>query len=793
MIKNYLRIAWRNLTKNTVFSAVNLIGLSLGMATAILIGLWLWDELSFNRYHQQYDRIARVMQHQTANGTTFTSTATPLPMRNALANEFGADFSHMALSSWTEDHILAYGGNQFTKKGNCVETDFPLMISLKMLRGTAKNLDDPTSVLLSESVAKALFGESEPISKVIKIDNKHHFKVTGVYEDLPYSTEFREISFLLPWKFFLEDTPWVKRSETNWGNNSFQLFVEIAPGTGFEKVSAKIENIKVRHAREEARSNPRVFLHPMSRWHLHSEWDNGVPVRGRIQYVWLFGIIGAFVLLLACINFMNLSTARSERRAKEVGVRKAVGSGRRQLISQFLLESVLMAIMAFILALALAQLLLPVFNEVADKKIVMPWQNGPGWAVALGFTMLTGMFAGSYPALFLSKFNPVKVLKGSFQTGKAAILPRQVLVVVQFTISITFIIGTLVVLRQIQHAKDRPTGFERSGLISIPLTTSELRDHYEVVRQELLQTRAVVALAESSSPVDEVWSSDASFSWPGKDPNQLGDFGTVGITHEYGKTVGWRFKEGRDFSRRFSTDSLGIVLNESAVKFMGIKNPVGLNIQWNGLQYTVIGVIGDVITGSPFTPVRPTIYLLKQDWADFIHIKLNRTINVRQALSALEPVFRKHNPGSPFEYKFADDEYDRKFRAEERIGQLASIFTTLAILISCLGLFGLVSFLGEQRRKEIGIRKVLGASVANVWGLLTRDFIALVAIASLLAVPVSYYTLSDWLQTYAYRTELSWWIFASGVAITLVITLLTVGFQAIKVALLNPIKSLGEA
>nr|WP_295922382.1 ABC transporter permease [uncultured Dyadobacter sp.] len=790
MIRNYLQIAWRNLIKNTVFSSINMIGLSLGMVTAILIGLWLWDELSFNKYHRHYDRIARVMQHQTVNGTTFTSIATPLPMRNALANEFGNHFSHITLSSWTEDHILAFNGNQFTRKGNCVEPDFPEMLSLKMLRGTANNLDDPTSMLLSESVANALFGSDEPINKVIKIDNKHHFKVTGVYEDLPYSTEFRDVSFLLPWKFFLEETPWVKRSEANWGNNSFQLFVAIAPDAGFEKVSAKIEDIKVRHAKEEARADPRIFLHPMSRWHLHSEWENGVPVRGRIQFVWLFGMIGAFVLLLACINFMNLSTARSEGRAREVGVRKAVGSARRQLVLQFLLESVLMAMMAFISALILAILLLPVFNDIADKKIAFPWHNGLCWVVALGFTLLTGIFAGSYPALFLSKFNPVKVLKGAVQTGKAAVLPRKVLVVVQFTVSITFIIGTLVVLRQIQHAKDRPTGFERAGLVSIPLNTSELRSNYAVIRQELSQTGAVMEVSESSSPVDEVWSNDASFSWPGKDPDQTGDFGTVGITHEYGKTVGWRFAQGRDFSRRFSTDSLGMVLNASAARFMGIKNPVGLHIQWNNLQYTVIGVIEDVITGSPFTPVHPTIYMLKPEWADFIYVRLNKEMNAHQALTAMEPIFRKHNPGSPFEYKFADDEYDRKFRAEERIGQLASIFTTLAISISCLGLFGLVSFLAEQRRREFGIRKVLGASVANVWGLLSKDFIVLVGIASLLAVPVSYYTLSGWLDNYAYRTELSWWIFGLGIVSALLITLVTVGFQAIRVALLNPVKSL---
>ena len=522
----------------------------------------------------------------------------------------------------------------------------------------------------------------------------------------------------------------------------------------------------------------------------YSEWENGLPVRGRIQFVWLFGIIGGFVVLLACINFMNLSTARSHKRAKEVGIRKAVGSVRSQLVAQFFIESILVAMISFILSLIMIQALLPWFNQIADKKMIFPWSNEKSWALCLGFTLMTGLLAGSYPALYLSGFRPIKVLKGVIYTGRFSALPRQILVITQFTVSITLVIGTLFVIRQIQHAKNRPVGFDRSGLLSVAINTDDLRRPDDALRQDLMQTGAVLHMAKSSSPTAEVWSSDASFSWPGKDTDQLGDFGTVGITHEYGKTVAWQFKQGRDFSRNFSTDSFGIVINESAAKFMKLKQPVGTKIKWNGEQYTIIGVINDVVTGSPFMPIQPTMFMLKEDWAYFIHLRLNPAVTTQEALTRLESIFKKHNPDSPFEYKFASEEYDQKFRSEMRIGKLSTVFAILAIFISCLGLFGLASFFSEQRQKEIGIRKVLGASVNNLWQMLSKDFVGLVLIACLLAMPIAYYLMQDWLQQYTYRTPLSWWIFPLVMLGALLITVITVSFQAIKAALLNPVKSL---
>ena len=455
----------------------------------------------------------------------------------------------------------------------------------------------------------------------------------------------------------------------------------------------------------------------------------------------------------------------------------------------------MVASFAFVLALLLVHSFLPWFNEIADKQIAFPWDHAEFWLLGAGFTLLTGLLAGSYPALYLSAFRPVKVLKGAgsslgLRSGRFAAIPRQALVIIQFTVSVTLVIGTLIVLRQIQHAKDRPSGFDRTGLLSVAMNTSDLRRHVQSLRQDLLQTGAVLNTAESSSPTSEVWSSDASFDWAGKDPNQLGDLGTVGITHDYGKTVGWQIKEGRDFSGELSGDSLAMIINESAAKFMGLEEAVGTAVKWNSEQYTIVGVIQDVITGSPFMPVQPTVFMLKKDWTSFIHIRLNPALSTSTVLSKLQPVFRKYNPGSPFEYKFASTEYEQKFKAEERIGQLSTTFASLAIFISCLGLFGLATFFAEQRQKEVGIRKVLGASITNLWQMLSRDFLMLVGIACVLAIPIAYYFMQNWLEQYTYRTTLSWSIFAAAILGALAITLITVSYQAVRAALMNPVRSL---
>ncbi|MBB6005315.1 ABC transporter permease [Arcicella rosea] len=789
MLQNYFKIALRTLLRNKAFSAINIVGLSVGMAVAMLIGLWIFDEISFDKYHQKYDRLAQVMQNQTWNGVTGSQTAMPLPLAPELRAKYSGDFKNVVLSSWNFEHILAVGDRKFTKTGNFVEPKFPEMFSFKMLKGSQKGLKDPYSILISESVATALFGDTDPINKIIKVDNKTNVKVTGVYEDLPHNTTLSEVTYVLPWEMYLATESWVKNSQDQWNNNSFQTFAELNPNADFDKVSAKIRLVKFNHDKQDA-AKPMVFLHPMSKWHLYSEFKDGKIAGGRIQFVWLFGIIGVFVLLLACINFMNLSTARSEKRAKEVGVRKAIGSVRSQLITQFLSESLLIVVFAFVLTLVLVTLTLPWFNELSDKKMSILWTNPYFWILSISFSLITGLVSGSYPAFYLSSFDPIRVLKGTFRVGRFAAVPRKVLVVIQFTVSVTLIIGTIIVYRQIQHAKNRPIGYSRDGLIAININTPELVGHYDALRSDLLKTGAVYEMSQSSSPTTAVYSNQIGFNWEGKDPNLQALFGVIAVSHDYAKSVGWQFVEGRDFSRSFSTDTSAMILNEAASKFIGMKNPVGKNINWNDKNYRIVGVIKNMVMESPYEPIKPTIFFINYGWANIINVKLNPAMSASASLEKVGEVFRRYNPGSPFDYKFADEQYALKFSGEERIGKLATFFACLAIFISCLGIFGLASFTAEQRTKEIGVRKVLGASIFNLWQLLSKDFVMLVMISFLIATPIAYYFMNGWLKNYEYRSEISWWIFAASGFGALIITLLTVSYQAVKAASANPVKSL---
>jgi ABC-type antimicrobial peptide transport system permease subunit len=527
----------------------------------------------------------------------------------------------------------------------------------------------------------------------------------------------------------------------------------------------------------------------MKKWHLYSDFKDGINVGGRINNVWLFGVTGVFVLLLACINFMNLSTARSEKRSKEVGIRKSIGSVRIQLITQFFSESIMISFFSFILALLLVLIVLPPFNTIADKNISILWSEPVFWLIGIGFSIVTGLFAGVYPALFLSSFQPVKVLKGTFKVGRFASLPRKVLVVVQFTISITLIIGTMVVYKQIQHGQSRPIGYNRDGLITTSVN-EDRHKHAEVIRTELKNENVIIEMTESGSPTTDVWNTNGGFDWEGKDPALAVDFPNNAVSYEYGKTIGWEIKEGRDFSREFASDSLAFILNESAVAFIGLKDPVGKILRWENKPCTIIGVVKDLLVQSPYHPVRPSLFHLSTSAENVFIIKLNPERSTQEALSKIEAVFKKYNPTAPFQSSFVDESFAQKFGNEKRVGTLAAFFAVLAVLISCLGLFGLASFVAEQRTKEIGIRKVLGASVANLWRMLSRDFVTLVILSCLISIPLAWYELNNWLQEYEYRTDISWWIFAIASSGALIITLLTVSFQAIKAALKNPVKSL---
>ncbi len=789
MIKNFFKTAWRNLGKNKMHSFINIAGLSIGMSVAILIGLWIYDEVSFNKNFKNHDRIAQVIQNVTNNGEVQTWTNVPWPLADELRKNYGSDFKHIALAYYIGDHLLALDEKKLKKQGGYFDKEAPDLFSLEIVRGN-NSLADPSSLLLSESAARAYFGDADPINKLMKIDNQFSVKVGGVYKDFPHNSAFADLSFISAWELIYNNTEWIKTMQDPWRPNAFTLFVQLNDNADMAMVSAKIKDAKLKKVNEQlAKKKPALFLHPMSDWHLRSEFKNGINTGGAIQYVWMFGIIGLFVLLLACINFMNLSTARSEKRAKEVGIRKAVGSLRKQLVIQFFSESLLTVTFSFVLSLLLVQLLLPFFNSVSGKQMTILWGNAFFWIVSIVFIVFTALIAGSYPAFYLSSFRPVKVLKGTFKAGRFAAIPRKVLVVVQFTVSVALIIGTIIVFKQIQFAKDRPVGYTREGIVALPLN-AEIHKHFNAMRDELIQSGALIAMTEAGSPTTSTWGSTSGFSWKGKDPNQSIDFLNVSTSYDYGKTVGWRIKEGRDFSKDFATDTAAVILNEAAVNFMGLKNPVGETVTWWDRPLTIVGVIDNMVMNSPYDEPKPTIFNLATDEQAITLAKINPSFNAKDALAKIETVYKKFEKDQPFEFNFADEEYAKKFTSEVRVSKLAGFFAILAIVISCLGLFGLASFVAAQRIKEIGVRKVLGASVFSVWNLLSRDFVVLVLISFCIAVPVAWYAMNTWLQGYNYRISIGWEIFAVAGLLAIVIALVTVSFQAIKAAIANPVKSL---
>jgi ABC-type antimicrobial peptide transport system permease subunit len=798
MLKNYFKTAWRNLTKNKFYSFINIGGLAVAMAVAILIGLWIWDELSFDKHNKNYDTIAQLARKQTANGEVFISENSnhfPIPLAGELRNKFPGYFKHLALATESDEQMISVDENRFARQGMYVEPAFLDIFSFHMLAGSGKGFNDPNSILINKSLAISLFGSGNPVGKIVKLSNTLPLQVAGVYKDFPVNSRFHEINFFCPWNLLVTTNVGVKKDLDNWVNSSYNIFVQTVPGKSMADVSKGIKEIywnRIKNDRpSSANDNVALFLHPMKDWHLRSEWKNGIQAGGKIQLVWLFGAIGVFVLLLACINFMNLSTARSEKRAKEVGIRKTVGSLKIQLVKQFLSESFLTVCIAFALSIGIVLLSLNWFNEIANKKVSFPFDVPLFWIIASLFIIITGFISGSYPALYLSSFKPVKVLKGTFRASRSAAVPRRIMVAIQFTVSIILIIGTIVVYRQVQHAQDRPIGYDRNGLIRFDMNTADLNGKNDVLRQELLASGGVIEVAASSAATTENNYFDDRIEWEGKDPKLAKRaFVLRAVTYEFGKTVGWQFAEGRDFSRSYQTDNAAVVLNEAAVKYMQLADPVGKTITFNNNKFTVVGVIRDMITDSPYKTVEPGLFFMVPQIGPVITMRLNPKLSPSKAISLIQPVFKKLNPNGLFEYKFVDEEYGRKFAAEQRIGSLSTVFAILAIFISCLGIFGLASFIAAQRIKEIGVRKILGASVINLWGLLSKEFVLLVILAFIIATPIAYYFMDQWLQKYEYRTDIVWWIFGAAGFATLLITLLTVSFQSVKAALANPVKSL---
>ncbi len=791
MYKSYFKIGWRSLLRNKGYSLINISGLAIGMAVAMLIGLWVFDELSFNKSFKNYDRLYNVYHSLTFGSDNFTDSGVPPLFAQELRNNF-AEFENVALTSYQVDHILGYEEAKFSKPGLFVEPSFLEMFSLRMVHGTTDALKNMHSILVSKTLADVMLCDN-PIGKIVKLDNRDNLIVTGVYEDFPSNSEFSEVQMLVPMDYYFTTSETARKQLNSWEDISFQCFVLLNDKTSLLQAESKIKNLLFQKGSDDMKSiKPEGILFPMEKWHLYAEFKDGKNIGGKIQFVWMFGMVGAFVLLLACINFMNLSTARSEKRSKEVGIRKVMGSVRKQLVNQFLSESMMVVTISFLIAISMAVLYLPLFNELANKKMTIPWSNSYFILITLIFIVVTSILAGSYPALYLSSFNPVTVLKGTSKAGRLASLPRKVMVVFQFTISIVLIITTVVVFQQIQHAKDRPVGFDREGILHIRVQTEDLsKVNYNSLRHDLLSTGAVVNVAKSDFPITGSMWTDASLTWEGKDPASQPLIALNGCSHDFPKTNGFQFIEGRDFSREFSTDSSAAIVNELAAKLLSHESVIGKKLNFgSGKEKEIVGVIKDQIRWTPFSKQSPHIYFVSYVETGYLTIRINSNADVRSALDKIEAVIEKHDAAAPFEYKFQDDDYARLFNDEERIGKLASVFAALAIFISCLGIFGLASFTASQRTKEIGIRKVLGATIYSVWKMLSRDFVWLVVLSILVAVPLAYYFSNQWLQRYEYRIEISWWVFAVTGMVALAITLLTVSYQSFKAALMNPVNSL---
>jgi putative ABC transport system permease protein len=787
MIRNYLKIALRHLLKNNLLSSINIGGLAVGMAVVLLIGLWIVDELSFNKYHTDYPRIGQVMVTADYNGQLYTVSSHPMPLAVALRSEYGDDFTYIVQSTATQLHHLNAGGQDLNASGRYMDAEGPAMLTLEPMAGMLM-LPNPNTVLLSEGLALKLFGKGEAIGKTIRIDGSQQVKVGGVYRDIPGNSEFNDMAFIAPLSLYLSANSWAKDASTNWGAQFVFLYAELNPGKNFANVSAQIKDLKLRHVSgKQAVMKPQLFLNPMRNWHLYSDFKDGhVVTSDRLKYIWFYGTIGVFVLLLACINFVNLSTARSEKRAKEVGIRKTMGSRRGQLVMQFVSESLLVALAAFLAGLVLVEYTLPWFNDLAGKRLTLPLRAPLFWIACLGFVFLTGLLAGLYPALYLSAFRPVKVLKGDFKTRRRAAVPGKIMTVVQFTVSIALVIGTIVVYRQVRYGQERPVGYDRADLVAVPLTSGDLGNHYPAIRNELLATRLVASAATSASPLTSIWNTTDDLDWPGKAVSFKPEFGSIGISSDYGQTVGWKVMAGHDLTP-WAGDSASLIVNESAVRLMGLKNAIGTRVQHAGKSYTIAGVVRDMVMESPYEPVSPCIFFLQPE-VNTLLIRLTAHSSTR--LPAIANLLRRELPQAVIDYSFVEDTYAVRFAAERRTGRLAGCFATLAILISCLGLFAMAAFAAEQRTREIGVRKVLGASVASLWGLLSRDFLVLCGLAFGIGSPIAYVLMKQWLGSYAYRTGLSWWIFfVTGLGVVL-ITLVVVSFQTLRAALTNPVNSL---
>ena len=783
MFKNYLKIAWRNLIRNKGFSLLNIVGLSIGLAVTALIIIWINFDLGIDQFHTKKDRIYQVYNEYPVEGEIWTWNSTPKIMATTIKKDY-PEVESVSRFFYDQEFLFSLGDKRMKSTGTIVDPEFLNIFSFPLLEGDIETvLEGVNSVVITEAFAKKMFGDQPAVGKMVKVDNADTFKVTGILKDLPNNTGFN-FEFLMPWAY-AHQKGW---NDKHWSNNSIATYLLLKKGTDYNSFSKKIKNFRERYDKESP--DMITYLYPWSRYWLYGEFEDGQEVGGRIIAIRMFGFIAAIILLIACINFMNLSTARSEKRAKEVGIRKVVGARKGALIGQFLGESILISTISAVLALIMVVIALPYFGELVERPLSLDVTNEWFWLSAMGIILLTGLLAGSYPALYLSGFKPSAVLKGTFRKISTPITPRKVLVVLQFSAAIILITASIIVTQQLQKVENRESGYSKDNLI-YSIVEGDMAKNYMLIKSELLSSGIAESVTKTSSPITEGWSNSWGFDWKGKDQDNKTIIQRFNADDAIAKTTGMEIIAGRDFNlSKYPTDSTAAIVNEAAVKLMNFEEPLGQIIRDNGIDWHVVGVAKDFILDSPFQKIDPMVIEGAMYASNVIHVKFNKTASTSESLSKTEAIFNMYNPEYPFNYEFVDQAYAKKFDNEKRNGQLVSLFTLLTIFISCLGLFGLASYMAENRIKEIGIRKVLGASVKSITTLLSKDFLKLVLISIVLAVPVSWYFMSKWLEDFAYRITISWWTFALAGIIALTIALLTVSYQAVKAAIKNPVKSL---
>ncbi|MEO9869487.1 ABC transporter permease [Ekhidna sp.] len=786
MLRSFFLISIRNLKKNGLYSVINISGLSIGIVCSVLILLWVASEISYDKFLPKYDRLYQVYISSEFDERVNKWRSVPLPTYEEM-KVIDSNIKNSVVAGWGSDRLITAGDIRIIKPGYYVSEEFLEMFEFPLISGTHREaLKDPMSIVLSESLAKILFGDEDPIGKQVRLSDEGTLQVTAIAKDLPENSTF-QFDYLATWKYRESVNEWIKDNKTNWGNYSFQVFVELNDPSRQAHVDSSIYDLAEEKDGEDG-MDKHFFLHPMKDWRLYSNWnEKGEQAGGRSDYVQLFTAIAIIILIIACINFMNLATARSEKRAKEVGIRKSLGTSRSRLIYQFISESIFITFIAFLIAVILTELALPSYNNLVEKELSINYTSPLFWIASIGIIIVLGVISGSYPAFYLSSFRPVQTLKGTIKVGKGATTPRKVLVVLQFAFSIVLMISTIVIFQQINLVKNRDLGYQQDRLISVELT-NDLSDNYEILKQELMSSGMVESVTRSNSQITQI-NSNNFLGWPGKPDDRRVIFTTITTTYDYAKTMGIDVLMGRDFSKDFASDSSAIVINKAALDIMGLEDPIGTNLDLWGDKLKLIGVVDNVLMGSPYEPVKP-MFLILQDWGGYISIRLKKTNDLQATLGSVEQTFNKHNPAYPFEYNFADVEFQRKFTTINLTRKLASLFATLAMIITGLGLFGLASYTAEQRIKEIGIRKVLGATVASLMKLMSKDFSRLVVISFFLAAPLAWYLLDQYLDRYTIRVDVAWWIFPLVGSIVLLFAIAIVSDQARRAAKANPVKSL---